>query len=270
MKKNWLSFIVLLGISILTFSNAVNAQKKNKFRVGVALYSFNQHSFEESLRLSESVGVPYVEGFSFYNLGEQYGNKSLGDISGSDIEKVKVALSKRHLSMTSMYVGGADGVTGWKHYFELGKALGVKYFVSEPPREQLKMVDSLAGIYHIKIALHNHAKPSGYWHPDTILAAIKGLPNIGACADIGHWTNSGLNAVECLKKLRGHVFGLHLKDVNKNHQDVLLGTGIIDFDSLTKELKAQHFNGYVQVECEHDMDNNVGDVKKAVEYFRGL
>ena len=51
--------------------------------------------------------------------------------------------------------------------------------------------------------------------PDSVLAAIKGHPNIGSCADVGHWSRNGLNPVECLKKLEGHVFGVHLKDIVK-------------------------------------------------------
>ncbi len=137
------------------------------------------------------------------------------------------------------------------------------------------MIDSLAGLYKMKIAIHEHAKGiSAYWHPDSVLAAIKGHANIGACADLGHWARSGLNPVECLKLLDGHIIGLHLKDVaemnNAKAQDVDPGTGVIDFTGVIKELKRQNFKGYIQVECEHNMENNLADVKDAIRYINEL
>ena len=50
----------------------------------------------------------------------------------------------------------------------------------------------------------------------SVLAAIKGrTPLMGACADVGHWMRSGLDPVECLKKLEGHIICLHFKDLNE-------------------------------------------------------
>ena len=77
------------------------------------------------------------------------------------------------------------------------------------------MVDSLAGVYGIKVAIHDHPKPNMYWSPDSVLAATQGHSNIGSCADIGHWARNGVDPVEALKKLEGHVIGAHLKDIVK-------------------------------------------------------
>jgi sugar phosphate isomerase/epimerase len=51
---------------------------------------------------------------------------------------------------------------------------------------------------------------------------------------------------------------------------VLPGTGVIDFRAVVAELKRQRFNGYAQVECEHNMDNNLPDVIGSIRYFIGL
>jgi sugar phosphate isomerase/epimerase len=166
----------------------------------------------------------------------------------TSIALMKAMLREKHLVMTSMYAGGADNEEGWKKYFELAHELNLQYLVCEPGRRQWDMIDSLAGVYHIKIAIHDHVKPSPYWHPGSVLAIAKGHPNIGACADIGHWVNSGLDPVQCLKILDGHIIGLHLKDVDKENNDVIPGNGIIE------------------VECEHNMK----DVKAAVDYVNQI
>jgi hypothetical protein len=58
--------------------------------------------------------------------------------------------------------------------FELAKEFGMKYITSEPRKDLWDMIDTLAGQYGIKVAIHEHARPNLYWHPDSVLAAIKG------------------------------------------------------------------------------------------------
>lgn len=249
--------------------------QKAEWNTGVALYSFNRFSFADALQKADSAGAKYVEGFSFHNLGKEFNDSSMSAISDADISKMEGMLREKDIKMQSMYVGGAKNAEGWKYYFEMARKLEMHYLVCEPAKEQWDMVDSLAGIYQIKIAIHEHAKgKSIYWHPDSVLAAINNHPNFGACADLGHWVRSGLNPVACLKKLEGHVIGVHLKDLDESNNpdanDVLVGTGVIDFPAVVSELKRQHFKGSVHVECEHKWENNLPDVAEAIRYFEAL
>ena len=246
-----------------------------EWKMGIALYSFNQFSFVDALEKADSAGVKYVEGFFFHKLGKEFNDSSMSAMSEADISNMKQLLGKKDIKMQSMYVGGAKNADEWKYYFGIAKKLEMDYLVCEPEKEQWDMIDSLAGIYQVKIAIHEHAKgKSIYWHPDSVLAAISHHPNFGACADLGHWVRSGLDPVECLKKLDGHVFGVHLKDIkelnNLEANDVTVGTGVIDFPAVVSELKRQHFRGAVHVECEHKMENNLPDVIEAIRYFDGL
>jgi len=108
------------------------------------------------------------------------------------------------------------------------------------------MFEIHAGKYGIKVATHNHPKPNPNWEPEAVLKEIGHHKLIGACADIGHWTRSGVSAVESLKKYEGHIVSLHLKDVNaqkkdesdkrQNMPDVPLGTGNTDAKGVPEEL----------------------------------
>jgi sugar phosphate isomerase/epimerase len=104
-----------------------------------------------------------------------------------------------------------------------------------------------------------------------VLAATIGHPNIGSCADVGHWARNGLNPVDCLKKLEGHVVGVHLKDIKVFGQvdapDTAVGYGINDFPAIFAELKRQHFDGMFSIEQESNWYNNVPDVKHTITYF---
>ena len=240
----------------------------------VALYSFNTHAFDKALQLAESSGVKYVEGFTFHEVGPLFSDSTMGKVDDKGIALMNKMLLDHGLSMTSMYVDGAKDVKGWQRFFEIGKQMKMSYLVTEPARKHWHLLDSLAGIYNIKVAIHEHAKgESYYWHPDSVLAAMKGHPNIGACADLGHWMRSGLDPVECLKKLEGRIIGIHLKDVAAAKIDgasVNPGAGVIDFAAITRELERQRFDGYIHVECEHNMENNLNDVKQAITYFNNV
>ena len=275
-------FISLLVVLISSCGGSSGNRDQNKrdlqnadWRVGIALYSFNRFSFVDALEKAGSAGAKYVEGFSFHKLGKPFNDSSMAAITSTDINNMKQMLDKKDIKMKSMYVGGAKNAEGWKYYFEMGKKLQMDYLVCEPEKEQWDMLDSLAGFYGIKIAIHEHAKgKSIYWHPDSVLAAIKDHSNFGACADLGHWVRSGLDPVDCLKKLDGHVLGVHLKDLaesdNINAEDVMVGKGVINFPAVIGELKRQQFKGNVYVECEHDWENNLHDVMEAMRYFDSL
>lgn len=267
-------FLMSCGASS-NMQSSVISPSRTDLKLGVALYSFNRKPLEVALQMADSAGAKYVEGFSFYRLGGSFGNTTMGDLQATDITRIKKMMQEKGIKMTSMYAGDAKNVADWKKYFDVGARFGIKYLVTEPSKNHWDMIDSLAGIYKIKIAIHEHAKGhSAYWHPDSVLAAVNGHKNIGACADLGHWVRSGLDPVECLKKLRGHVMGIHLKDLseagNMSANDVTPGTGVIDFKAILKELQVQRFSGYIQVECEHNFDNNRADVQEAIEYITRL
>jgi sugar phosphate isomerase/epimerase len=136
----------------------------------------------------------------------------------------------------------------------------------------MDVVEKLAKEYNIKVAIHNHPGPNNfYWQPETVLAAVKGRsPLLGACADVGHWVRSGLDPVECLKKLEGRVITLHFKDLNEpglKAHDVPWGTGISNAKGMLAELKRQNFQGAICVEYEYNWDNSAPEIAKSAAWF---
>ena len=275
--NNNLWYLCFLSVLLIGFAESSKKAKiqNAKWNMGVALYSFNRFSFADALDKAAIAGVNYVEGFAFHNLGEEFNGKTMASTTKDDIRKMKEMLSKKNLKMQSMYVSGAKNEADWKHYFELAKEMNMQHLVCEPEKKSWDMLDSLAGVYKIKIAIHEHAKgKSLYWHPDSVLAAMKNHPNFGVCADLGHWERSGLNPAECLKKLEGKILGVHLKDIhqsdNPDANDVIIGKGVIKFPAIIDELKRQRFKGVIHVEFEHKMENNLAEVIAGKKYFEGL
>jgi sugar phosphate isomerase/epimerase len=152
--------------------------------------------------------------------------------------------------------------------------MGVLVIKTEVDRTAFDTIEKLCQEFKIKVGLHNHPKPSIYWNPDTIVAALEGRSEwIGACADTGHWLRSDLNPVECLRKLDGKIVSMHFKDLNKfgsGAHDVPWGDGVGDVPAILAEMKRQKFSGPVSVEYEHNWLNSLPEVGQCVQNFHRM
>jgi sugar phosphate isomerase/epimerase len=242
------------------------------WKIGVQLWTFHTAGpFVTSIEKTDSAGLKYVEAFPGQPLGGGMKDTFGIRMSPESKAKLKQLLQSKGIQIVAMGVIVPKTLGEWKQYFDLAKEFGLSYITAEPLKNQWDGIDSLAGIYGINVAIHDHPRPNPYWHPDSVLAATKGHPHIGSCADVGHWARNGLDPVECLKKLEGHVFGVHLKDIdsagNTHAKDLVVGTGVIKFTPIFEELKRQHFKGMFSIEREDNWYHNVPDVIATVKFF---
>ncbi|WP_153799341.1 sugar phosphate isomerase/epimerase family protein [Foetidibacter luteolus] len=241
------------------------------FKIGAQMWTFRLFTLAQALDKADSAGIKHIEAFHGQKLGGDMKGSFGVDMSAADRGKLKQLLQSKGISIVAMGVISPQTPEEWKKNFDLAKEFNLSYITSEPVKSHWSVIDSLAGVYGIKVAIHDHPKPNAYWHPDSVLAAIEGHPNIGACADVGHWARNGLNPADCLKKLEGHVYGVHLKDIVKfdqtNAADTVVGKGVIEFAPIFKELKRQNFNGMFSIEHESNWENNLPDVIATVKYY---
>ena len=243
----------------------------SNWKIGIQMWTFNHFTLAQALDKTDSAGVKNVECYWGQPLGAdmkgEFGIKMTDDAKA----KLKQLLQTKGIQIVAMGVIAPADKAEWIKAFDLAKDFGLSYITSEPKKDQWNIIDSLAGAYGIKVAIHEHANPNPYWHPDSVLAAINGHPNIGACADVGHWARSGLDPIYCLKKLDGHIIGVHLKDIvefGKEHAaDTIVGKGVIKFDPIFDELKRQQFHGMVSIEHESNWLNNLPDVIETVKFY---
>jgi sugar phosphate isomerase/epimerase len=278
LKKNalaivFVAIVIASTLALYSFRNG-GPGSSMKWKPGVALYSFNRFSFEEALDKADSINAEYVEGFFFHKLGDAFGGHSIPRLNEEEITKMKGMLDKRGLKMKSLYADGKNE-DDWKANFEFAQKMKLEFLTAEPQKQHWDAIEKMAEHYKIKIAIHEHAKGSSYfWHPDSVVMAMQGRPHFRACADIGHWVRSGLDPVKCLQTLEGKIICLHIKDLdaagNVKANDVMVGTGVIDYPAIVAELKRQHFDGYVYIEREGNWDKNIPDVDHALKYLDRL
>ncbi len=241
------------------------------FKLGVQMWTFRMFSFTDALKKVDSSGIKNIEAFWGQKLGDGMKGSFGADMSADDREKLKQLLLVKGIHIVAMGVIVPKNKAEWIKAFDLAKEFGLSYITAEPIKTQWNLVDSLAGAYGIPVAIHDHPKPNVYWSPDSVLAATQGHPHIGSCSDIGHWARNGLNPVDCLKKLEGHIIGVHLKDIVKFNEteaaDTIVSKGVIDIPAVLAELKRQNFNGMLSIEHESNWYHNLPDVIFTKEYY---
>ncbi|MDF7815954.1 sugar phosphate isomerase/epimerase [Runella sp. MFBS21] len=250
-------------------------EDKAGWKLGSQAYSFRLFTFAEALHKIDSCGLKYVEAFPGQTIGGGLEGKMDFKMDAATRQAVKKLVKDKGLTIVAYGVVTPKSDEDWTALFEFAKDMGVININSEPSAAQVPLVRKLAEQYKITVALHNHPKPSRYWHPDTVLAAIGGSKYMASCADIGHWVRSGLDPVACLKQLEGYVRGMHFKDVKKDtpdgrYHDVIWGTGDCKVDQVIAEMKRQKFKGPISVEYEYHWENNGPEIAESVKNFREI
>lgn len=269
MYKKLLAVIIILFVAASSFAQNITPEKD--WKLGVQLWTFNTSDFYTAIKKADSCKLNYVEAYPGQQLREGSPSVFGPSMTAEERKALKEFLHKKGISIAAFGVAVASSAKEWKQYFEFAADMKIPILTAEPERNQLNDVNRLAGAYGIKVAIHDHPIPSPYWHPDSVLLAMKGHPNIGVCADIGHWARNGLNVVDCLKKCNGRIFVLHLKDVaeigNTEAPDVLLGEGVCNIPGVLQELKKQNFKGVISIEYEEKPDSNTKDVKQHIFFY---
>jgi sugar phosphate isomerase/epimerase len=257
--------------NLSTASPIPSTASPKDWKIGVQLWTFHFVPFVQAIAKADSAGIKYFEAFPGQPLGGDMPDTFGIHMSETSKAELKQLLEQHGIHIYAMGVISPRTIDEWVKYFDLAKYFGLSYITCEPKKNHWDAIDSLAGIYHIDLAIHDHPRPNAYWHPDSVMAAIKGHSHIGSCADIGHWARNGLDPVACLKELQGHIFYVHLKDIDSlghtRAKDLVVGTGAINYPPVFQELKRQNFNGYFSIEREANWYNNVPDVIATVKFF---
>lgn len=244
------------------FANAIYSRMLN-WKIGPQTFSLNRFTFEESIRKCRETGAMSFEMFLGQRLAADSDQHVGPGMSKEAFKRMKELFVETGCTPHAMGVCGCG-----RGEFDFAASLGMQCINTEPGFNQIESANKLAEEYKINVGLHNHPKDSIYWNPDTVLEQLKDCGSrVGSCADTGHWLRSGLDPLECVKKLRGKIVGFHLKDLNKHHGDVPFGQGECQIADILKELADQKFQGFFSIEYESDWDNNVPQMTECVKFF---
>ena len=251
------------------FASDASHAGKLGWRLGVCAYSFNYLSFYETIDKAASLGLKQVVGFNWQKLDPRKAEAVFSEnMPAAERRETKKRLNDAGVKIPCCYCGQWAAEDACRRLFDFAREMGIETLDGEPPVEAFDLLDKLCNEYQLNVAVHNHAKPSTYWKPETLLTVFRGRSKrIGACCDTGHWARSGLNPVETLRKLQGRVLTLDLKDVDGRGVCVPFGTGKGDIHGILRELHRQRFRGVIGIEYDQRPADIEKDLAQCIAYF---
>ncbi len=250
------------------------------WNLGIQAWSFHTgFTLFETIDKTSELGLGWIEAYPGQPLCSKYPDAKFDHTLSAELrKKTKCKLKKAGVTLVAYGVVPPDlnNEAQLREIFEFAKDMGVKNLGVEPADEAaLDIFYKLCKEYNIKAGIHNHPAQrswSVYHNPDKVLGLAKKYDGIiGVCADVGHWTRSGYDAVESLKKLEGHITYVHIKDVEaveSRSKPVPFGSGIVNVKAVLQELDRQGFKGPISIEYpKKDWAECLKDMKDSIYYF---
>ncbi|PWU10475.1 MAG: endonuclease [Verrucomicrobia bacterium] len=258
------------GVALGAESESHTPEEQLGWKMAIHERTFQRFTLNESMDKTAALGLKHMS-FSTRITLEGTNTVSILDLTDKQIQAIKERADSKGIKFVNAYVPFPADETKCRKSFEFARKMGLDTLVGEPDPEALDTVEKLCKEYQVRVAIHDHPRPSRYWNPQAVLDAIKGRgPLMGACADTGHWIRSGLDPVECLRTLEGHIFCLHFKDLNEKSRrahDVPWGSGAGQAKAMMTELKRQGFRGAYCVEYEYHYENSTPELAECVKFF---
>ena len=237
-----------------------------KFKVGMAGYTFNKFDLDQTLEMMQKCDVKNLC-IKDFHLPLNSNEKQIADFHAKLASK-----GVKGYAVGPIYMRSEKEID---KAFEYAKRVGVKLIVGVPNYELLPYVDKKVKEYDMHYAIHLHG-PDMPLYPDAddVWNNVKDLdPRIGMCLDVGHDTRNGKDPVKDLKKYHSRVFDIHIKDVtgaSKAGYSVEIGRGIIDFPAFVKMLRKVGYTGMCSLEHERNMNDPLQGIAESIGYFRGV
>ena len=161
------------GLLAQEASSPASPAAKLGWQVSMHAYTFKEFPIAEAIDKTAALGLKYMSLSGTVNLD---GHTKAGTIDLSDEQMGAIRDRLRNAGITLVNMGVVklppDEAQSRK-VFDFARKWGIPVLVAEPEEPALDLVEKLCKEYNIKVAIHNHPKPSHYWNPETVLAAVK-------------------------------------------------------------------------------------------------
>ena len=267
-RRNFLkiSGIALPGLMLGHRSHSFPSESESTLKLGIASYSFRNYDLEQTLAMTQRLGIEYLA------LKSMHMPLELDDAA---IRQIKKKINEAGINLYGagvIYMNNEDEV---RNAFRYAKAADLKVIIGVPQYDLLDLTEELIKTHDIKVAIHNHGPGDEvYPSPESIYEKIKNRdPRFGLCMDVGHTERIGLNPATEAKKYFERLLDVHLKDVDQSNADgdtVEIGRGVIDIPGFLKVLKERKYEGIISFEYEKDPDDILPGISESIGYTHGV
>ena len=237
-------------------------------KLGVASYSLRNFSRQQAIDMTKSLGVRYI---NFKSVHLAY------EASPDEFAKARDELTAAGLELVGggMITFDTDTDEGVRKYFDYAKAAGMPVIVFTSKASVLPRIEKFARQYDIKAAIHNHGpEDPNFPSPYDALKAVKGMdPRMGLCIDLGHTVRAGTDPVRAIADAGPRLLDIHAKDLRdfkSVETQCVVGEGQMPVADIFRQLRANRYGGYVNLEYEIEPDNPLPGMKQSFAYMRGV
>jgi len=238
-----------------------------KFKVGIASYSFRKLSLEDTIKALKRLGLHYISIKDFHlsmNSTTAERKAAMEKLSEANI----TALSCGNITMQNDEIN-------IRQAFQYAKDCNMPTIVCSPHPDSMPILDKMVKEYGIKLAIHNHGpEDKRFPSPYDVMKAVEGFDKrIGLCIDVGHTARAKVNPAEAILKCKERLYDLHFKDINStepNGTTIEAGRGVLDLPSIIHSLQKVRYEGMISIEFEGWENDPLPAVAETVGYARAL
>ena len=237
-----------------------------RIKLGLASYTFKEFSLEETISMTQRIGIKYIALKSFHLPLE------------SPNDEIIAATAKVRAGGLDLYgcsVVVLKDLNEVNQVFEYAKTARMKMIIAQPESDMLELIDKKVQEYNIMFAIHNHGpEDNNFPSPQVTFEKIRELDSrIGLCIDVGHAKRSGADPSLCIKQCAGRLLDVHIKDLKTISQiadPVEVGRGKLDIPEILRALLNINYSGIVSLEYEKDAKDPLPGVSESIGYIRGI
>lgn len=239
-----------------------SVKKYGGFQVGIQSYSLRAFGVDGAIEKVAGLGLHWIEFFRghFPPTGDR--------------EKIREMVDKLAKHEISISAHGVQSFTKNhaenENFFKFAKLAGFKNLSANPSPDSFESLDKLVKQYDLRIAIHNHGPGHQYDKAEDVKKTVGNWDRrIGFCADLGHYIRSGEDPVKVIHTLGDRLYGIHLKDFDKQAKQakgVILGKGFLDVEGVFKALKAVKFpaDGALSLEYEENPKDPIKEIEECL------
>ena len=275
-------------VALIALFAAFAAEADVPFRLGIAGYTFQKKTLDETLAIMKKADVHYLCVKDFHL------PLTATDADISAFRDKCAAADVTPYAIGPIYVKDAAKL---RQCFEFARRLGVRTVVGVPyepvggkdtwatrrgSRKLLLEADRLVKEFDIRYAIHNHGPQIGELFPDVEYGwnLIKDLDSrIGFCIDVGWEYGCDKDPAETIRKYGSRIYDAHIKNFaigKPNGTAVPLPRGKIDLVRVCRAFIDIGYDGVCSLEYESFPPKGekpgikLDEVAESAGYFKGL
>lgn len=243
--------------------------------LGAQSYSFRDRPLDQAIQAMKELGISYTELWQGHLEPKDNAAKK-GWRENPPIEEIRAAKRKFDEAGINVYAFNYSFRDNFsdqemENGFRIAQALGTNRITASSNVSTAAKVDPFAQKHKCYVGFHNHSRkvPNEFARPEDFTTALEGKSKYMAInLDIGHFLGAGYDPVQYLQEHHARILTLHIKDKNKQDQNLPFGQGETPIKEVLQVLKKNRYPIPAMIEYEYKGADTVAEVRKCLDFCK--